>query len=650
MKSLLKWTAVVAAALAVVVIGALLIIPHFIDANRYKPMLEKYVREATGRPLSVGGDVRVSLFPWAGVSFSDLSVGNTPAFAEMDFLTVKSFDVRVRLWPLFSKRVEADRLVVKEPRLQLVTNKDGSVNWDFGAGPAKAGPPAAAEAASDGGLPITSLLVGELSIQNGQILIIDHGQGTRREISDLNLALQDVSFDRPVRLTLAAALNRKPLSAEGRFGPIGRSPGQAGVPLELTADAFGWLKLKAKGTLENLLTAPSARLEVEAAEFSPRRLLAEIGRPLPPTADPKALERLAFKAGITADANTAAISNAVLALDDSKLTFSARATEFAKPNLAFDLQLDRINIDRYLPPKSTAGAGGPPAGAAAQKTDYTPLRRMVLNGNARIGKLTVSQLKLDDLELKITAKDGVFALDPFAMKLYQGTASGRAAVDIKGDSPATELQLNLDKVQVTPLLKDIADKDFLEGTAQARIAVSARGADPAQIKPALNGKGNLTFNDGAIVGVDLANMVRNVKAALGGEAQTGAKPRTDFAELIVPFTLDKGVFHTPETVLKSPLVRLLAAGKADLVKETLDFRFDPKVVGTLKGQGDAKERAGLGVPVIVSGTFANPSFRPDVESLARDRLQQILSPSAPGAAPVKEKAGALLKGLVPGRK
>jgi hypothetical protein len=52
----------------------------------------------------------------------------------------------------------------------------------------------------------------------------------------------------------------------------------------------------------------------------------------------------------------------------------------------------------------------------------------------------------------------------------------------------------------------------------------------------------------------------------------------------------------------------------------------------------------------VSGTFASPSFRPDVESLAKDTLQQILSPSAAGAGPVKEKAGELLKGLVPGRK
>jgi AsmA protein len=131
--------------------------------------------------------------------------------------------------------------------------------------------------------------------------------------------------------------------------------------------------------------------------------------------------------------------------------------------------------------------------------------------------------------------------------------------------------------------------------------------------------------------------------------KTGRKPRTDFAELIVPFTIDNGVFHTPETTLKSPLVRLLASGKADLVRETLDFRVDSKVVGTIKGQGDQKERAGMGVPIIVSGTFASPSFRPDVESLAKDRLKQTLRPSATGAAPGKEKASELIKGLVPGR-
>jgi AsmA protein len=457
-----------------------------------------------------------------------------------------------------------------------------------------------------------------------------------------------------VRLTLSAHLNQKPLSAEGRFGPMGKTPGQGGVPLELTADVLGQLKLKARGTVEDLLTAPRVRMEVELAEFSPRRLFAEIGQFLPATTDARVLERMSVKAGVIADAKAVAVSDAELELDDSKLKFTASAKEFAKPAITFDLQLDQINIDRYLPPPSAAGTVSPPSGQSTgptrPKTDDAPLRKLVLNGKVKIGQLTVARAMAEDVSVTITANDGLFTLDPFTLKFYQGRAGGKTVVNIKGESAVTEAQLTLDRVQVNPLLKDVVDKDFLEGSAQARITLATVGADPARIKQSLNGRGNLVISDGAIVGVDLADMVRNVKTALGGEAKTGRKPRTDFAELIVPFTIVNGVFHTSETTLKSPLLRLQAAGRADLVKETLDFQVDPKVVGTIKGQGDEKDRTGLGVPVIVSGTFASLSFRPDLESLARDRLKQTLSPSASDAAPIKEKAGELIKGLLPGKK
>ncbi len=338
MKSALKWSTIVAAALIVVVIGALLIIPHFMDANRYKPELEQYVLEQTGRRLSVDGDVRLSLFPWAGVAFSGLRLGNPPSFVEKDFLTVKAFDVRVKLWPLLSKQVEVDRLVVSEPHLWLVTNRDGAVSWELRAKPAPAKPSAPSEPEPKAGLPIASLLVGELSVQNGRIRVIDHTRGSRQEISELNLALKDVSFDRPVRLTLSAMADRKPLSVEGRFGPLGSTLGQGLVPLELSADAFDHLKLRIKGTLENWPIAPLMRVEVEALEFSPRRLLAAIEQPAPPTADFKVLERAALKAHLHADANAVTVSDAVLILDDSKLNFSAKIKDLARPNVAFDLQ------------------------------------------------------------------------------------------------------------------------------------------------------------------------------------------------------------------------------------------------------------------------------------------------------------------------
>jgi AsmA protein len=660
MKTAFKWTAIAAAALVVVVIAALLIIPAFIDVNRYKPELEKYVSEATGRPLSVGGDVRLSLFPWAGVSFSDLKLGNTPAFAEKDFLTVKSFDVRVKLLPLLFKQVEVDRLVVLEPRIFLVSNKDGRVSWDFGAKPAEAGPstqPGPTPAPT--GLPVQSLMVGELSIQNGRLTWIDHGKGSHREISRMNLSLKDVSLERPVRFSFSASFNQKPLAAEGRFGPVGANIGQGAVPLEVKAEAFDQLKLQIKGTVENLLAAPRASLSVEASEFSPRKLFAEIGQPLPAAAaDARVLERLAFTAAVKADAKAVSVSDGSLALDDSKLTFNLNAREFSKPDLTFDFKLDRIDLDRYLPPKAAASQqkapeaqaappGGQPASATAEKTDYTPLRQLIMDGRVAVGQLTVNSAKLEDVNLRVAARDGVLSLDPLTMKLYQGTASGKTVVDVKGPSPVTDLQLHLDRVQVHPLLKDLAGKDFLEGTAKAQMTLSMTGDDPARIKQTLGGKGSFVVSDGAIIGVDLAGMARNIKAALGGEVKSGPKPRTDFAELLVPFTIDNGVAHTSETTLKSPLLRLLAAGKADLVRETLDFRVDTKLVGTIKGQGDEKSRSGIDVPILVSGSFSNPSFRPDLEGIAKGELKKALAPLDAGEGKAKEKARDLIKGILP---
>ena len=659
MKSALKWTAVAVVSLAVVVIGALLIIPSLIDVNKFKPELERYVSETTGRPMSVDGDARLSLFPWAGVSFTNLKLGNTPAFTEKDFLTVRSFDVRVKLLPLLFKQVEVDRLVVQEPRVFLVTNTDGRVSWDFGAKPGEGNPPAKPDTATaQTGLPIQSLMVGELSIQDGQLTLIDHGKGSRREISRLNLSLKDVSLERPVRFSFSASFNQKPLSAEGRLGPVGKNIGLSAVPLEVKADAFGQLKLQVKGSVENLLTAPLASVTLEVAEFSPRKLAAEIGQSLPATTDAKVLERLAFKAGIKADAKAVTVSDGRLVLDDSTLNFALDAREFSKPHITFDLKLDQIDLDRYLPPKAAVGqrkapethaapSGAQPAQAAPKKTDYTPLRQLVMSGNAAIGKLKVNNAELEDVNLKIAAKDGVLALDPLTMKLYQGTAAGKTVVNVKGESPMTDVQLNLDKVQVHPLLKDLAGKDFLEGTTKAQIVLSMTGDGPARIKQSLNGRGSLIFSDGAIIGVDLAHMARNVKAALGGEVKSGPKLRTDFAEFLAPFTIENGVFHTSETSLKSPLLRLLAAGKADLVKETLDFRIDPKLVGTIKGQGDEKDRSGLGVPIIVSGSFDQPVFMPDVAAMGKDQLKKALGPLDPGDAKIKEKARDLIKGILP---
>jgi AsmA protein len=359
---------------------------------------------------------------------------------------------------------------------------------------------------------------------------------------------------------------------------------------------------------------------------------------------------VALKAGLKGNQTKIAVSNAVLNLDDSTLNFTLNASDFSRPDLAFDLNLDRIDLDRYLPPASEKQPAAEKS-TAKKPPDYAPLRKLILDGRIQIGQLVVEKAKLQDLLIHITAQNGIINLDPLKVDLYQGNVSGSSKVNVQNESPQVNINLGAKNIQVGPLLKDVLQKDFLEGVTNAQLTLAMSGDDGATIKKTLTGEGQVLFTDGAIVGIDLAGMLRNVKAAFGLEQKPSQKPRTDFSELSAPFTIVNGVVHTPETSLKSPLIRVVAAGNANLINETLDFRVEPKVVATIKGQGDTQQHSGLMVPVLVSGTFAKPKFAPDLAGIAKQQLEKQLQGTEQGTIPLKKKeleesAKGILKGLM----
>ncbi|MDJ0984935.1 MAG: AsmA family protein [Desulfobacterales bacterium] len=653
MNKAIKWGLIICVGLVVLVVATLLIAPAFIDIKDYKPEIEKLVAEKTGRPFSMGDDLSLSLFPWAGVSFSEAKLGNLAGFAEKEFVSVKSFEVRVKLLPLLSKDIQVKRFVLNEPFITLVKNKDGRGNWaqmegtkDKTTTEKKKEPEP-----SSAGLPIKDLTVGEFLLKNGSIIWIDHSTQSRKEITAVNLNLKDVSLDRPIKLSFAAQLDKQPISMVGALGPVGKDFKQATIPVDLDINALKELVLQLKGSVMNPGSTPGFDLAVEMKPFSPRKLVAALDQPFPvATSDPKALDSVALKANLKGDANRVSVSNGVLNLDESTLNFSLKASDFSRPNLAFDMNLDQINLDRYLPPKSEQPA--PAEKTAAKKaTDYEPLRKMILDGRLKIGQLVASKAKISDLLVQIKAKNGIFNLDPLQLTMYQGNVNGKGNFNVQTQTPKSNMSLNVAGVQVGPLLRDVVEKDILEGVTNAQLNLAMTGDNPDKIKQTLNGKGQLQFNDGAIVGIDLAGMVRNAKAAFGLAQKPSERPRTDFAELSAPFTITNGLFNTPQTSLKSPLIRVLAAGDANLVTETLDFRVEPKVVGTIKGQGDVSDRSGLMVPVIVSGTFSDPKFAPDLAGVAKKQLQGVLEGTEKpeelmDKEKLEEKGKGLLKGIL----
>jgi AsmA protein len=621
-----KWIAIVVGGLIVLVIVALLLIPMFVDIEEYKPQIEQMVAESTGRPFHLGGDLSLSLFPWAGVALSDVHLGNPSGFEEKDFVSVKSFEVRVKLLPLLSRQVEVKRFVLDSPRVLLIRGKDGQGNWE-GLGKPSAPPvekPKGPEEGKSSRLPIRSLVVGEFLVSNGSVLWIDRTTGTKKEIQDFRLELENVSLEKPVQVALSATLDGRPVSLTGTVGPVGKEPGKGTMPIDLQIAAFEEMNVEVEGTIQDGASDPTFDLGLVVSPFSPRKLMAALKQPFPvATSDPKVLDAVALNVKIKGNPRNVFITDGAMDLDDSKITFSLNAKEFEKPNLAFDLNVNTIDLDRYLPPSGEEKPAGDEKARSPErkKANYAPLRRMILDGKIQIGDLKVKGVKVKNLEMKISGRNGLFRMDPLSLNMYEGSVAGKGTLDVRTDIPKNAASLDAKGIQVNPLLNTMLHKDFLEGKFLADLEITLKGDDAQVMKQTLTGGGELVFTDGAIKGINLTDMAQNVKSAFGAERET-EKARTDFSELRVPFTASNGVVHTPGTTMVTPLMRLVATGKADLVQETMDFRVEPKAVATLKGKGDTKERTGILVPILVSGSFASPKFRPDVKGIAKEKLQQ----------------------------
>ncbi len=688
-----KYFMIAVAFIAIVMIAGVAAITMFVDVERYKPKIEQLVTEKTGYPLTLGGEINLSLFPWVGLSFTELRLDNPDGFVAKNFVRIDSFQARIKVLPLLSQKVEISSFVVNRPEIFLEKNAKGIWNWQkptestktpTATPSAKTSLPAAGESVKQpaeksleqDGFVLQSLVIGEFAITEGRVHLNDLQNKVQHEVSDFNLQLDDVSLDTPIKITLSTRLDGKPLSLKGSAGPVGSDPGAGRLQLDLVVEALETMTVETSGYVDDLKGQLKYNLDVNVQTFSLKKLFSVLDVPFPmATADPKALDKISLQTTVAGDAGQVALSGSKIILDDSTMTLDLTAKDFSRPDLAVDLVVDAIDLDRYLPPasaeskpSSSQGQSGPTAKPAVQTTaavsspakkaavNYEPLRKMVLQAKAKLGKVHVHGGTVNNLAVDLAGKNGLFTLNSLGMELYEGSINATGKVNVQKNIPATALNFTVQNVQAGPLLKDFAQKEIIEGKLKAEVAVNMQGDTAQRIKESLNGKGDLLFMDGALLGLDLAQMARTIKSGFTLEQQ-GEKPKTDFAELHAPFTITNGLVNTPETTLRSPFIRVSAAGNADLVSESLDMKVKPTLVGTLIGQGDVEERQGVTVPILVGGTFKAPKFRPDLESLAKDRMpseQEISEIIKTGKVPVEtkekfkedvEQAKGLLKGL-----
>ncbi len=285
-------------------------------------------------------------------------------------------------------------------------------------------------------------------------------------LSPLNLIVQDLQTE-TVRgqVQLAAGVDAD-LAAQlyglddlrVKLAVAGEGLPEAGVEAELLANlvadlaretlALSGMKLTSgelvvSGALhgEQIQSAPRFEGDLNIAEFSLRNFMQTMGLAVPVTADPKVLNRVALDMHLKSSPDQVALEKLSMTLDDTRLDGVVRLKPLNKPGVRFELAVDAIDVDRYLPPPAAGEAAPAEKGdktAAPARGELFPvetLRQLDVAGVFRLGKLVVKKLVARDIQLSVQAKDGRIKVEEQVKAFYQGAIKGSIGIDVTGANP-----------------------------------------------------------------------------------------------------------------------------------------------------------------------------------------------------------------------
>lgn len=638
-----------------------------IDLNNYRSDIEKLVADNTGRQLSLKGDLKKSFFPWLGVDVGEVSLSNAGGFEPPEFASVSNVEIKIDTLSLLKLEPKISRIIVKGLTLNLSKNNAGKTNWEDLSGAAQAKPADSQlqgethpdSTGTTGSAPLALINIAGLDIENANISWDDQQAGTRYSVKQLNLSVSEIAVGKPIALKLdfgfesqQPALNAKVKLASDRLEWDIKEQRYAVSPLMLSVEATGeglpvsplsaqlqlvavsnlarqllkidslvlntsGLTLNAKATVTQFMETPDYQADIELPEFNPRTLIQTLKLKLPATSDEKVLTSAALKTNVKGNTEQVEVSGLLLSLDDTKVNADASVRNFGNPVIRASLELDQINLDRYLPlPVEEPASMQDDAGETAKSGQAQPLpipveliRGLDVDANIKAGKVVIRELDINDVTVKARVKEKVANINPVSLKVAQGSINSSIRLDVTKSIPMYTVKHTIDQAQAAPLVKAVAGKDYVSGMLMLKAAVESRGMMLEDVKKNLNGNLSFLFKNGAVKGVNLAEKLREVEAKLRkAEYQESADARTtDFAELGGSATIKNGVVTNRDLAAKSPLLRVEGKGKVDLVAENLDYLVTTYLVGTSKGQGgkSIEELRGIPVPIQLTGPFSN---------------------------------------------
>lgn len=598
----MRWIVRVGVTLAVLLVLGLGL-SAMVPAERVAQAVSSQFEAMTGRKMQLEGEVSPRLWPSLGISTGPVSIANADwAESDQPLFQAQGLSIDVNFGALFGGEVKILGLAADRPEINLERNAEGEANWVFAAG--------TGGGAGSVPAPATGFTLDDGTISGGVIRYVDRQSG--REIAldavDATLAIPD--FSGPFTLTARGLSGGQAVALELTGGVFSAFALGRVVPVTATLTAGG-TKLGFDGRGGYAPVVAEGALVADLADLPALGALtgSDLSRPQPGLGH----DRLRIAGTLTLDGTGAAfLRGAEIVMDANQLKGDLDLLPGdARPLLKGTLVAGPIVLATGPEGEMGGGqAGGmEAAGWPEGEIDVSALGTLDAEVALSAPSIDLGVLKLGQTRALVTVDRARAVIDIREMQAYNGQVSGDFVVNGRGGLSVGG-RLAFAGLQTQPLLTDLAGWDRLVSTADAELEFLGVGNSVDAIMKSLEGKGALELGRGELRGLDIAGMLRTLDPGFVGEGQ-----KTAFDGLAGTFTIAGGVLTNNDLKLVAPHVTASGSGELGLGERRLDYRLRPTALAAEDGTG------GVMVPLLITGPWADPSFRLDLESIAREKME-----------------------------
>ena len=664
--------------LAVIILSiviAIFTLPFFINPNNFKPEVIAAVKNNTGRDLTLTGDIKISLFPWTGVSTGKMTLSNAIGFQEKTFASLEESAIKINLLPLFLNKIEIDQVIIKGLALNLEKNSQGINNWDdltrSNVTNVKPLSPIAnnnkPEATNNG---LTLLAINGVAIENAVINWKNQRSGKILLIKDININSNKFAYDEPVTVDLSLmAMSPETNWTESIKLRTGLTVNQALTSLALDhSDLQLKTIIKANNnedksilaalTINNVamdrtkqslnvsglkLTSQDISLSAEIAgntnnskfsfqgpitiaPFNLRNVLNQLDIKVPALQDEKALSKAAATFNLLVTNNAADLQNISLTLDGTQIKGSTTITDFSKPAITFNLASDNMDLDPYLAPIADKKSRpiNSPAIILALGTSTLPvelLKKLIINGQLSLERLKVNAMTMQDVQLNLDVKEGLINAQQSAKGFYAGSYNGVFSVDMRNNKPILSINEKILHVQIEPLLNDFNGATKLSGLLDLSTQLEGQGNNAKELKSSLKGKLSFLLTDSVINGFNLQKIIDDAKTLIK-EPTLPVDNKNDqmlFSKLSGTASINNGLVQNNDLIGIASKMHLNGKGTADLNSEKLDYKLNARYIKTKATTTEPEQLIDTPININIAGTFAKPTYTVDLAAILSDK-------------------------------